>query len=104
VGRVVDRSDEDARDMDKPFHREADHDDGRNSGRRPASCQRGELGVARRELPVVAPQPDIVPFVSKRVNDKSLHVVCNEDEPTAVPPLSEVMNAVAEATGIASAR
>jgi hypothetical protein len=51
-----------------------------------------------------SPQPDIVPFVSKRVNDKSLHVVCNEDEPTAVPPLSEVMNAVAEATGIASAR
>src|SRR5215204_7730078 len=54
----------------------------RNSGIRPASCQRGEQGVARRERPVVAPQPAIVPFVIKRVTDESLPI-----DIAPVPPL-----------------
>jgi hypothetical protein len=57
-----------------------DHDDGRNSGRRPASCQRMELGGAIRVLPVVAPQPNIVPFVIKRGNDECRLVVSNETD------------------------
>ena len=54
----------------------------RNSGRRPASCQRGEQGVARRERAVVAPQPAIVPFVINRVTDESLPI-----DIAPVPPL-----------------
>jgi hypothetical protein len=75
----------------------------RNSGRRQASCQRGARGVALGELPVVAPQPDIVAFVIKRVNDDSLPVGDNDNGATGVTPSSQVMNAVAEATGVESA-
>jgi hypothetical protein len=49
------------------------------------------------------PQSEIVAFVIKRVNDESLHVGCNDNSPTAVTPSREVMNAVAEATGIGAA-
>jgi hypothetical protein len=81
------------------LHRERDCDDGENSGRRPASCQRGGLGVARRELSVVVPQPEIVTFVINRVTDESLPVEDIDNGATAVMPSREVMNAVAEATG-----
>jgi hypothetical protein len=56
--------------------------------------------VARRGRTVVAPQPDIVPFVIKRGNDESLLVMSNDNGPTAVTSSSQVMNAVAVATGI----
>ena len=60
----------------------------------------GERGVARRGRPVVAPQPDIVPFVIKRVNDESLLAMSNDSGATAVTPSCQGMNAVVEATGI----
>jgi hypothetical protein len=50
------------------------------------------------------PQPDIVPVIMKRVNDESLLVVSNDNGAIAVTLSSQVMNAAAEATGIAYAR
>ena len=44
--------------------------------------------------------PDIGPFVSKRVTDESLLVEDNDNGPIAVTPSAQVLNAVAEATGI----
>jgi hypothetical protein len=41
-----------------------------------------------------------MPFVIKRVNDERLPVEDNDNGATAVTPSSEVINAVAEATGI----
>jgi len=41
-----------------------------------------------------------MPFVIKRVNDERLLVEDNDNGATAVTPSSEVINAVAEATGI----
>jgi hypothetical protein len=90
--------------MDTPLHRERDCYDGRNSERLLVCCQRIWLGVALRELPVVVPQPDIVPVIMKRVNDESLLVVSNDNGAIAVTLSSQVMNAAAEATGIAYAR
>jgi len=49
------------------------------------------------------PQPEIVAFVINRVTDESLPVGDNDNGVTAVTPSSQVMNAVAEATGIGSA-
>jgi hypothetical protein len=90
--------------MDTPLHRERDCDDGGNSGRLLVCCQRAWWRVARRELGAVAPQPEIVAFVIRRVNGESLLVVSSDNGPTAVTPSSQVMNVVAEATGIGYAR
>jgi len=90
--------------MDRPLHRERDCDDSGNSGRLLVCCQRVWWGVARRELAAVAPQPEIVAFVIRRVNDESLPVEDNDNDATTVTPSSQVMNVVAEATGIAYAR
>jgi len=49
------------------------------------------------------PQPEIVAFVINRVTDESLPVGDNDNGVTAVTPSSQVMNAVAEATGIGAA-
>src|SRR5215207_8373688 len=92
VGRFVNPAGEVALDIDGPLHRGGDLGDGGNSGGRLVSCQRGELAVARRELPLVVPQPDIVPFVIKRVNEESLPVEDNDNGATAVTPSSQVMN------------
>jgi hypothetical protein len=46
------------------------------------------------------PQPEIVTFVINRVTDESLPVEDIDNGATAVMPSREVMNAVAEATGI----
>ena len=100
VGRFVDPADEAALDTETLLHVEKECNDRRNSGRLLVSCQRGGLGVARRELPVVVPQSEIVEFVIKRVNDESRLVVSNDNGPTAVTPSSQINNAVAEATGI----
>jgi hypothetical protein len=78
VGRFVDPADEAALDTDTPRHRERDCNVGRNSGSLLVYCQRGERGVARRELPVVPPQRAIVLFVIKRVNVESLVVKDND--------------------------
>ena len=58
----------------------------------PAGCQRGELDVARRERPVVAAQPDIMPCLVKRVNNERLLVEDNDSGATLVTPSSEVLN------------
>ena len=46
----------------------------------------------------------MVLFVIKRVTDERLLVEENDNGPTAVTPSSQVMNVVAEATGIGYAR
>ena len=69
-----------ALDTDKPLHREGDLGDGSNSGWRLVSCQRGELAIALRELPVV---------MSSRMSCRSSFNKSNDGILIAVPfPLS----------------